>query len=298
MRCALLAIMLCAAPAAGQSVSTGVSRDTILVGDPVRVVLRIDNVPAGSDIILPDTLAAIDDVENGGRLRLRRDTIGGALRVTAAYPLILWRPGPTALPPLPMVVRTGVTERTLQIELPVINVVSVLPLDTTNIKAKPPKDVWGADRIWWPWVLAALVVLAIAALGWWWYRRRKAAQGEITIAPFIDPRERAARELQRIRALQLIEKGELKQHYILVAETLRIFAGALESDWSTDLTTEELGLRIKRRPDAAPLLRLLRSADMVKFARREPTAAEARADLDAAEQWVQEYDRRADAEAA
>ena len=104
-RAALLLLVLALLPAAlpAQSVSTGISRDTVRVGDPVRVLLRIDGIPANTEVILPDSLSAVDDVENAGRLRMRRDTMtGGRTRITAAYPVILWRPGEIALPNVPM----------------------------------------------------------------------------------------------------------------------------------------------------------------------------------------------------
>jgi hypothetical protein len=287
----LIAVLLTAATAQAQSVSAVLSRDTIRVGDPLRVVVRVDRIPANTDVLLPDSLASADDVENAGRVRVRRDTLeADGTRVTAAYPIIVWRPGETALPLLPMVVRSDAGERTLQITLPVVNVLSVLPADTTNIEAKPPKDVWGADRLWWPWLIAAALLLLLIGLLIWWWRRRK-AEVAAPVIPVIDPRERALQELQRIRQLRLIEQSQFKQHYILLSEVLRIFAAGLQSDWSTDLTTTELAPRLKRRPDASPLLRVLKSADMVKFARREPSATEARNDLDAAEAWVQSFNR-------
>lgn len=296
----LLLPLLLPAALPAQSVSTGISRDTVRVGDPVHVLLRIDGIPANTEIVLPDSLSTIDDVENAGRLRMRRDTVAaGQTRITAAYPLVLWRPGEIALPTVPMLVRTNGQERTMQVTLPPIAVVSVLPADTTNIEAKPPKDVWGANRVWWPWILALLLLLALAALAYWWYRRRRPEPVALPVAPVVDPREQALRELQRIRALRLPENGDFKQHYVLVTEVLRRFAEANESDWSTDLTTDELAPRLKRRADAALLLKLLRSADTVKFARRVPTVTEARADMDDAEGWVGSFSRRVEpAEAA
>jgi hypothetical protein len=289
----LTALLLLPAGASAQSVSTGISRDTVRVGDPVRVLLRIDGVPANTEIVLPDSLATVDDVENAGRLRMRRDTVAnGMTRITAAYPVVLWRPGETALPAIPMQVRTDGRERTMQVTLPTINVLSVLPADTSNIEAKPAKDVWGANRVWWPIILLAIVLLALAALAYWWYKRRQQAVVLIPDVPQVDPRQRALQQLQQIREQKLIEHGEYKQYYIQLSEALRNFAAALETDWTTDLTTDELAPRLKRRPEASPLIRLLRSADNVKFARYRPSATEAGTDLDDAFGWVGSYNRR------
>jgi hypothetical protein len=108
----------------------------------------------------------------------------------------------------------------------------------------------------------------------------------------IDPRQHTLHQLQHIREQKLIEHGEYKQFYILLSEALRAFAGVMEPDWSTDLTTDELAPRLKRRPDANALLRMLRSADAVKFARYQPKPAEARGDLDDAIAWVGSFNRR------
>ena len=301
MKRTLLLVLACwitPVAAQAQSVAAGISRDTVRVGDPVRVLLRIDGVPKNTEIVLPDSLATVDDVENAGRLRMRRDTMAnGMTRITAAYPLVLWRPGETALPTIPMQVRTDGRERTMQVALPAINVLSVLPADTTNIEAKPPKDVWGANRIWWPYILLALLLIALAALAYWWYRRRQQVVDVVADVPQIDPRQRALQQLQLIREQRLIEHGNYKQFYVLLSETLRGFAAALERDWTTDLTTDELAPRLKRRPEASALLRLLRSSDSVKFARYQPNPTEARTDLDDAIGWVGSFNRREDSPA-
>jgi hypothetical protein len=115
----------------------------------------------------------------------------------------------------------------------------------------------------------------------------------------IHPRERALRELQQLREARLVESNQMKPHYVKLSEILRVYAMSAESDWSTDLTTDELAPRLKRRPDAAPLIRVLRNADAVKFARHQPPPADAKADLDNAEAWVREFNQPvATAEAA
>lgn len=285
-------LLLLPAVLRAQSVTTGITPDTIRVGDPVRVVLRIDDVPATTEIVLPDTLAAADDVESAGRLRIRRDTLpGGRARLTAVYPIVLWRPGTTSLPTLPMIVRADGNERRIQIKLPEVTVTPVLPPDTSQIEARPPKDVWGADRIWWPWILGAGLALIAAALLFWWYRKRRREVVELASIPVIDPREHALQEIARIRALGLIEQKQYRQHYILLTQVVREFAERMEPGWSTDLTTEELAPRMKPRKEAHALLAMLRSADMVKFAKQQPTAAQADSDLATAEAFVREFNK-------
>jgi hypothetical protein len=290
-RCVALLTLLVAvaAPASAQRVASGISRDTIRVGDTFRAVVRIDVAP-GTGVLLPDTLPAVEDIENAGKVRLRRDSTSEGVSVAAAYPLTAWRPGALVLPELTVILQEGGTERPLSIDLPDISVLSVLPADTAGIEPKPLKDVFGGNRVWWPWLLAALLLLIALALAYWWYRRRRrAAQPLSEVLPMIMPRERALEELERIRKLGLVEQQEFKRFYTLVSEVLRRYMASAEHAWSTDLTTDELAQRARHAGDVADALSVLRSSDYVKFARGVANAADARADWAKTHAWISSF---------
>lgn len=287
MRILLLAclLMLGAPPAWAQRVQTGIAGDSIRVGDPFRAVVRIE-LPPGSDIVLPDSLASTADVENAGTVRLRRDSANGVLTVSAAYPLTAWRPGTLDLPVLTADVRSGAGTRRITIDLPQVAVVSVLPADTTNIEARPAKDVMGGNRVWWPWFVAALLLLAaLIALYIWWRRRRARAAADAPM-PLIMPRERALEELERIRKLGLLEQGDFRRFYTLLSEVARKYLQTVEPALSTWLTTEELVARTADRAELKPAHAVLRHADLVKFARSVPDREAAARDLDRTIEWV------------
>ncbi|MGQ0815210.1 MAG: DUF4381 family protein [Gemmatimonadota bacterium] len=272
----------------GQRVETGVTRDTIRVGDPFRAVVRIE-LPAGTDVALPDSLEPTADVENAGAVRARRDTANGAVRVVAAFPLTAWRPGPLELPRVQATLTTAQGRRLWSIALPAINVTSVLPADTAGIRPKPPKDVLGANRLWWLWLAIAIAVaLAIAIAFWLWWRRRKRPVVEAPL-PLIMPRERALDELERIRKSGLVEQGELKRFYTLVSEVLRHYMQTVEPQWRTHLTTGELARLIDRDAEVKPAFATLRQADMVKFARSVPDPTTATRSLDRTRDWISSY---------
>lgn len=285
---ALLACLLCAPSAVAQTVQTRISHDTIRVGDPFRAIVRIE-LPAGMEIMLPDSLTPTEDVENAGKVRMRRDSANGVVTVVAAYPLTAWRTGPLELPMFMPWLRDAEGRKQMAVALPDINVISVLPADTAGIKPKPPKDVLGADRLWWPWLLLALAVaVALGVLYWWWRRRGRAEPAEAPI-PAIMPRERALHEIDRIRTLGLIEQKEYKRYYSLLSEVLRQYVQTVEPAWSTYLTTEELAARSAGNAGVKPAMSVLRHADLVKFARSIPEPDAARADLDHARAWVSNY---------
>lgn len=272
--------------ARAQEIQTRISKDTIRVGDPFRALVRIE-LPPGTDIVLPDSLTPTDDVENAGKVRMRRDSAGGVVTIAAAYPLTAWRTGPLELPVLSVTVRTPNGRQQRAITLPSVNVISVLPADTTGIKAKPPKDVLGPDRLWWPWIVAALVLLALLALAYWWWRRRARNRSDDVIIPTIMPRDRALEEIERIRKLGLIEQKEFKRYYTLVGEVLRQYMQTIEPAWGTHLTTEELHARASAQASAA--MTVLRQADLVKFARGIPAPETAQGDLDRTRAFIESY---------
>lgn len=293
---ALLALILLASATEAQQVSTGLTRKTIQVGDRFGVVIQFD-VPPGGELLIPDTLDVAGDLENAARKRLQIDTLqSGVHHYLITYPLTAWRPGTDTLPPISATLRAGGAETTLRVALPIVTVSSVLPADTTNIQPKAARDVWGANRVWWPIILAALLALALIGLLIWWWRRRRRRRLEAPVVaiPVVSPREWALRELDRVAAARLIERGDLRHFYIELSEVLRRYLGLLDQSWSTDLTTNELSNRLMTRRVAPGLLfTLLDRADLVKFARHRPPLEQGRRDLEAARTWVESFEHPA-----
>ena len=289
----LLGLLSAPALAVAQEARVALTRDTVNVGDLVGVAVEV-RVPAGTTVNTSDTLEISGDLENSARKRVRVDTLpDGGLRYLITYPITVWRPGEHALPRLNVVLQ-GSTALTREVTPPVLTVVSVLPADTSNIQPKPPRDVWGANRLWWPLLLLALLLLlVIAALIWWWRRRKQAQPEEVPVlVPQVTPREWVQKELDRIIAARYIERADFRAFYIDLTSVMRAYANKIDSAWSTDLTTNELGARMGAlAPAAAPLLSALGRADLVKFARHRPVSAEAHRDLDALRQWVETFEK-------
>jgi hypothetical protein len=289
----LLGLVLAPALAAAQEARVALTRDTVNVGDLVGVAVEV-RVPAGTTVTTSDTLEISGDLENAARKRVRVDTLpDGGLRYLITYPITVWRPGEHTLPKLNITLQ-GSTALTQEVTPPVLTVASVLPADTANIQPKPPRDVWGANRLWWPLLLLALLLLLIVgALIWWWRRRKKAQPEEVPqVVPDITPREWVQKELDRIVVARYIERADFRAFYIDLTSVMRTYVNKVDAAWSTDLTTNELGARLGAlAPAAAPLLTVLGRADLVKFARHRPVSSEAHGDLDALRQWITMFEK-------
>lgn len=271
--------------------SAAVVPQTITVGDIFQAAIRVAT-PPGTEVVFPDSLVLPPDVESAGRREIRVDTVQGEPQVTAIYPLTGWRPGDVPLAPAAVTVRDTTGTQEVQVEFPAFALASVLPADTAGIQPKPAKDVLGADRVWWPILLAAGLLLAALAAMYAWYRRRRPAVTALPV-PAVPPRARALAVLDAARSAGLVEAGHTKEFYSEVTDAVRGYLEALDVRWSRDLTTSELAGRLRGGgvdAPAAALLALLGNADLVKFAQRRPLSAEAYADWTAARRFVESFD--------
>jgi hypothetical protein len=277
-------LLLSAAGADAQVVRTAILPDTITVGDVVSVAVRI-GAPRGATIEFPDSLVLPQDLENAGSRVIRNDTAGSGMQVTATFPIAGWRPGTYALPAIPYRINGVAYEAALDS----LRIQSVLPADTAGIQPKPLKGVLGGERVWWPW-LAALLLLALAAVAYYLWRRRRRAVVAVA-APARPAREVALEKLDAARADGLIERGEMKAFYTRMSDALRSYIAAVDAPLSMDLTTSESAGRMRARgadPAGVALLTMLGAADLVKFARRTPSAAEAEREWTRIRAWVAE----------
>jgi len=283
-----------------------VTPDTGTVGGPFVVKVRVQ-APPGATIVFPagpDTAATV-----AARDPRRLDTIpapNGTVDVVATYRLSAWDVGPQPLQLGDVTVRDGAAERRVPLSTDRVFVRTVLPADTALRVPKPPRapvvDVSSVLVQWWPWLVAAAVVLTL--VGWllarWWHRRRNRR-------PTDDPYARALAELDRLARLGLIEAGESGRLVALAADAVRDYLAARLPEASVSLTSSELLSVLAERAEV-PRERLdtfLAHADLVKFAAlgvgadaARTALAEARGIVDDTERGIKEREAREAAERA
>jgi hypothetical protein len=292
---AAAAALLAALPVHAQSARAAVLGDTVRVGDVVAVAVRVP-LAAGETAAFPPLLPLGGaDVENAASVQERHDTLAdGSVQATGIYALTPWRPGTTPLPDLPVQVASADgASRTIQVRVPPLEVTSVLPAEPDALQPMPAKGVLGPNYPLWFFLLLLGAALALLGLLLWWRRRRGTAAPTVTAPLRVHPRQQALAGLHAALGAGLIERGEWKEFYTRIAHVLRVYLEAVNPGWSEDLTTTELLVRVREQagPEhAAALAALLRPADQVKFARRVPDDAAARAEWDASLRWVESFD--------
>ena len=247
--------------------------DTVTVGDPFRLTVRV-RAPLGASIQFPtgpDSGAKVEALDPRQEQQSNDTT---ALEVTGTWRLAAWDTGEQPIPLTDIVVTFDGRERRVPLSALTIQVRSVLPADTAQRIPKPQRDLFEFGRPWWHWLLAILAALGIIGLfWWWWYRRRRRKKGEVE-----DPYADAEAEFERVERLGLVEAGERGRYVALMVEVLRGYLARRIPDAHTALTTNELLIAV-RDNTTVPVNRLalvLADADLVMFAKRSTTAERAR----------------------
>jgi hypothetical protein len=272
-----------------------------------RVMLTIEVIaPEGVEVRMPqleDTVGAFavraahtpPDIPDGGRRRFAH-----------TYELDTFATGDIEIPALSV----GFTDRRPQADEPgqgpegelageplTIRVGSVLagteqPADFRDIKRPVDVSVDTPLTQRWPLWAAALAVAATMAtvVGVVLARRRKHTAAAERIVP---PHEWASAQLDALAREQLIEHSRFHEFYFRLSDIVRQYIERRFSIMAPEQTTDEFLLQTRTSPvlndEHKDLLGgFLRAADMVKFARHQPTADEAGRAFSGARAFVDE----------
>ena len=226
--------------------------------------------PRGATIEFPVAVGTGDAVEALDPRLVQLRSGGNETVAEATWRVVGWRPGSQALPLGEAVVTLGASRWRVPLETRLVVVRSVLPADTAKRIPRPARGAIMLVTPWWErWWPVAIVLLLLVFARRAWTRRR--------VPQALAPEVEAARSLDRLDALALAGAGEPAREVALAAEIVRASLMARWPDAGTGLTTAEVGEVAHRHigPLADDVLALLAAADLVKFARRPVTAADA-----------------------
>lgn len=280
MRCALASLfLLLAGPCSAQTARLHVLADSVFVGERFEVAVAIERA-AGVQTLFPEppgaASGASDPLEAGEAelLALHRfpPEIHGEVRLDSAvyeaatFALDSARVGPVRL-------RLVAGGDTAEVAAPsaFVGVRSVVPAGAEEPQGLAPLAEF--PRAWGPWLLAALLVLALLAGIWWGLRRR--APADTSALP---PHEEVVVRLDRLGAARPHTPGAVKPFYVELSDALRTYLARSLGVPAREVTTRELlGLLEANEhvpaESRAALADVLRRSDLVKFAEAVPDAA-------------------------
>lgn len=192
------------------------------------------------------------------------------------YGLTQFDSGKYVIPKIPVLV----DNKTLfsdSIKVEVFNV----KVDTLKQKMYDIKPVIAVQRPmgdWWKYILAVLLISGVLyAAYYFWKKNQKPKEVEIT---YSSPIEKATSLLQQLETKKWLEKGEIKEYYSELTDIAREYIEEAIEIPAKESTTSELiaGLRaasnkkkLKLSKDTLEgLEKVLKQADLVKFAKSKP----------------------------
>ena len=159
--------------------------------------------------------------------------------------------------------------------------VANVKVDTLQQKMYDIKDISTAESgigSWWIYLLLLIVILAIGAFVYWYMKKHQKKKIEEEV--YKTPIEKATSLLNNLEQKELVQKGEIKEYYSELTDIARNYIEEAIHIPAMESTTSELiqAIRLastKKKMTLTPetvenLERVLRQADLVKFAKSKP----------------------------
>ena len=249
---------------------TGVDRDTITIGDPFVLRLRVHRgVDDKAEIAYGKNFPQPFEIRHTGGVETEQ-LKNGRVRETQDLVLAIYQVGAFRVPPVSVhfVNAEGDSGKITSQPIDVL-VQSVRPEGTTDIRDVKPPWVIVAQIPAWFWLAVGGLILLLAGLVWYIYRRRHRPEVELPPPPI-----NWLEELDRVGQLGLIERENYRQYYSLLSAVLRRCLEAKTPVHAVERTTFEIGrdLRVQAFDDQLVMAieGFLNEADRVKFAKFAP----------------------------
>ncbi len=285
----------------GIQIETAVDAAEAYIGDPVTYTLTITH--DSSYKLTPPPLGAnlgafdVKDYRPDNQVRLD----DGRVQSKTTFVLSTFTTGEYTIPPLPVIFTLPDNTRKLLLAEPVpITILSLLENagDSLDIKQLKEPYAFPHDRSpYYFWGGLGLLFLLIVVGIWLLLRKRKQAAQMVDMRP---PWEKAFETLAFLKQKNLIAKGEFKQYYFELTETVRAYLGRMYETYVLEMTTEQfldefadVDLPGRAYED---LKEFFTHADQVKFARFVPSEQRAESDFELVHQVIEsvraDFERR------
>lgn len=287
--------------AQGQTVDATIDRNEILIGEQAEVSLSVnypkDRIP---EVIFPQTAdTLLDKVEVLRSTSIDTLTTGAdvaSARLEKKLFITSFDSGYYAIPPFTFIVN-GDTQTTEAFLLTVHTVAIDTTGDPKNIKDIYEVEVTWGDyfAIYRPYILGGLALLVAILVGIWFLRRnlrkRRTRPAPEPVTHVRPADETAREELDRIEREKIYCRGLVKRYHTEITDVVRDYLEAAAHVPAHELTTRQIMQRLRysglSEREAGQLREVLLRADMVKFAREEPSEDENLAAVRHAREFVE-----------
>lgn len=266
-------------PAAHATLDT----NAIMIGDQIGLNLNVE-VPKGYQIYWPflhDTLAPHIEMIRAEKMDsvLKNDEIHYHRKII----ITSFDSGAFTVPSFVFHVRNSSTGQTDSLTTDEMQLKVFTPMVDT---AKAFKVIKGPESVPYtfaellPWILIVLAVIIGIVIIVWYIRNRK--KGKPLFArkskPKLPPYEQAIKQLEELRLSKVWQAGKLKEYYTGITDIMREYFTDRYQFEAWEMTTDEIVDELKDKKINEQAMSKVKStlelADLVKFAKAQPTAVE------------------------
>ncbi len=281
------------------------SSDTLLIGDPFELQVKLKLPPQYTDLTLdfspydtiinltlPDTIDLRADIEFTGQnweanpkrlgITLNEENLKtGIWKET--FPLRFWDIGVFVLPHPIIITNTGDTlKNVMQLQRPTVHVLppaGMSPIDTTQI-ILDIKSIVTEPKTWRDYIgymLAFIALIALAIFFWWSRKWKLEGTGEQIIETpevIIPAHINALNKLDNLRKAAIWKTGDIKEYQSRLTFIIREYLENRYDIQALESTTGEIVNKLNHADfdkEYTPALKeILQIADMIKFAKANP----------------------------
>ncbi|WP_310554643.1 hypothetical protein [Flavobacterium sp.] len=295
MKLKLYIFLLLSTSLFAQKVETSIDTTKNKIGAQFTLTLKAKVKPT-STVIFPKAtnFGALEVIES-----YPIDTIkeNDRYELIKKYGLTQFDSGKYVIPKIPVLIdRISVFSDSLLIE---VNNVEVDTLKQKMYDIKPIIQVERPLGNWWKYLLGTIGIIGLVCLAYFlWKKYRKAPEKEIV---YNSPIEKATSLLQLLEKKELLQKGEIKEYYSELTDIARDYIEEAIEIPAKESTTSELIVALRAastkkkmklsKEILVSLEKVLKQADLVKFAKVKPLEFEIVNDREVIEKTIITLDK-------
>jgi hypothetical protein len=276
------------------SVSANVDKARATIGDKINYKITVD-FPADVDVFFPETKDKVGGltVKDFAVSDIERDE--GRITRELSYVLETYKVSSYIIPAFDIKYREKLKSETEVAKTPEIfvEVVTVLDADASDVRdIKPPVSL--DKRYFKLYIIIAIVfgILLLVAIVLHYVYRRKQRETESIPEP-LSAHQIAYNDLESLRAMDLISKGQIKEYYYRLSNIVRHYIENKFKLMAPERTTEEflVEMTVTGKLSGAHkelVGNFLEHCDMVKFAAYGPDGREIESSFNSAKKLVDE----------
>ena len=276
--------------AVAQSVTVDATIDSlqIYIGDQAKIKLQVA-LDADKQAIFPvytDTLVRGVEIIDVAKADTQYINDNKRMLITQEYTVTSFDSALYYLPPMEVTVdKKAYRSKALALKVYSMNV----PLDPENPEQFfGPKTVMQAPFVWEDWygiIICGILLIPFALLLIYLIMRicdNKPIIRKVKVEPKLPPHQQAMKEIERIKSEKVWQKGQSKEYYTELTDTLRTYIRGRFGFNALEMTSSEIIEKLLDMEDKeaiADLRTLFQTADLVKFAKHAPLMNENDANL-------------------